>query len=427
MGSGTYGTNFMIHKERDEWKNLSSEYWLTNVRLDSGFEQDEDGIFHTRSQICHLLIEKGKIANIMPANSPLITDLPKREANGLLALPSFIEKHIHLDKTYMGYGWKSCKPVKNLIERLDFEAKENLAMLDTVKQRAEGMLETISASGVTHIRTHVNIDPFVGLKHLEEVRKALETYSDKMTYEIVAFPQHGLLRTQSVDLMRQAMKEGVTIVGGLDPCGVDGDMEKSLACMMEIAIEANADIDIHLHDPGQIGLTTMKRLAAMTQEANYHNRVAISHAFALGDVPIEETLETINLFAELGISIISTVLINRQIPELPLLHEKGVKVELGCDGFFDSWFPYRNGDILDKANRFVERYSWIDERSLTKALAFITGGKTTLDLNGNRIWPTVGDDANLVLVEATCSAETVARRSKRVAVMFNGNIISGSI
>ncbi|MBP1965013.1 amidohydrolase [Paenibacillus aceris] len=406
---------------------MISAYWLTHVRLDSGFEQDEDDIIHTRSQVCHLLIENGKIANMMPADLPLVTDLPRKDAKGLLALPSFVEKHIHLDKTYMGYGWKSCKPVKNLIERLDFEAKENLVMLDTVKQRAEGMLEFISSAGVTHIRAHVNIDPYVGLKHLDEVRKALETYSDKMTYEIVAFPQHGLLRSQSVDLMKQAMKEGATIVGGLDPAGVDGNMEQSLAQMMEIAVQANADIDIHLHDPSQLGLTTMKRLAAMTKEAGYHNRVAISHAFALGDVPIEEAVETIDSFAELGVSIISTVLINRQIPPLPFLHEKGVKVELGCDGFYDSWYPFRNGDILDKLNRFVERYSWIDERSLTEALAFVTGGKTTLDPNGKRIWPAVGDDANLVLVEATCSAETVARRSTRVAVMFKGNMIRGSI
>lgn len=406
---------------------MISAYWLTHVRLDSGFEQDEDGIIHTRSQVCHLLIENGKIANMMSADLPLVTDLPRKDAKGLLALPSFVEKHIHLDKTYMGYGWKSCKPVKNLIERLDFEAKENLIMLDTVKQRAEGMLEFISSTGVTHIRTHVNIDPYVGLKHLEEVRKALETFSDKMTYEIVAFPQHGLLRSQSVDLMKQAMKEGATIVGGLDPAGVDGNMEQSLAQMMEIAVQANADIDVHLHDPSQLGMTTMKRLAAMTKEAGYHNRVAISHAFALGDVSVEEAAETIDFFAELGVSIISTVLINRQIPPLPFLHENGVKVELGCDGFYDSWFPFRNGDIVDKVNRFVERYSWIDEGSLTKALAFITGGKTTLDPNGKRIWPAVGDDANLVLVDATCSAETVARRSTRVAVMFKGNMIRSSI
>lgn len=42
---------------------MISAYWLTNVRLDSGFKQDGDGIFHTLSENCHLLIEKGKIAN----------------------------------------------------------------------------------------------------------------------------------------------------------------------------------------------------------------------------------------------------------------------------------------------------------------------------------------------------------------------------
>ncbi|MED1794669.1 amidohydrolase [Brevibacillus nitrificans] len=406
---------------------MSSIYWLTNVRLDSGFEEDEDGVIHTRSQICHLLIEAGKIMNILPADQPLLTDLPRRDANYRLALPSFVEKHIHLDKTYMGYGWKSCKPVKSLVERLDFEAKENLLMQDTVRQRAEGMLAFISSAGATHVRTHVNIDPYVGLKHLEEVRLALEAYSDKLTYEIVAFPQHGLMRSQSVALMRQAMKEGATLVGGLDPGGIDGDIEKSLALLMEIAVEANADIDLHSHDPAELGLATMKRLAVMTEEAHYQNRVAVSHAFALGDVPIEEANETIDSFSSLGISIISTVLINRQIPPLPLLHQKGVPVALGCDGFYDSWFPFRNGDILDKANRFVERYTWIDEPSLTEALGFITGGKTTLDRSGNRVWPAVGDEASLVLVEASCSAETVARRSKRSAVMFHGNIVHGSI
>lgn len=405
----------------------SSSYWLTNVRLDSGFEQDEDGVFSTLSEDCHLLIENGKIASILPAEQPLVTDLPKRDANHLLALPSFTEKHIHLDKTYMGYKWKSCKPVNTLIERLDFEAKENIGMQDTVKQRAEGMLAFISSAGATHVRTHVNIDPYVGLKHLEDVRQALESYRDKLTYEIVAFPQHGLLRSQAADLMRQAMKEGAMIVGGLDPAGIDGEMEKSLALMMDIAVEANADIDIHLHEPAELGLTTMKRLTAMTEDANYQNRVAISHAFALGDVPIEEATETIDAFATLGISVISTVLINRKIPPLPLLHQKGVNVALGCDGFYDSWFPFRNGDILDKANRYVERYTLIDERSLTQALGFITDGKTTLDQNGTRMWPTVGDDANFVLVDASCSAETVARRSKRLAVFFQGRIVQGTM
>ncbi|MET3292006.1 UNVERIFIED_CONTAM: cytosine/adenosine deaminase-related metal-dependent hydrolase [Brevibacillus sp. OAP136] len=406
---------------------MHSLYWLTNVRLDSGFEEDEDGVVHTRSELCHLKVENGKIEDIRPASLPLDTDLPRYDAKELLALPSFVEKHNHLDKTYMGYKWKSCKPVNGLIERLNFEAKESLVLLDSVKTRAMAMLSLISAAGSTHIRTHVNIDPHVGLKNLEGVREALEAFSDKLTYEIVAFPQHGLLRTQSAALMRQAMKEGATLVGGLDPAGVDENIEHSLSQMMEIAVEADADVDIHLHDGSLLGLHTMKRLATMTEEAGWQNRMAISHAFALGDVPVEQASEMIDRFAELGIQIMSTVPINRAMPPIPLLHEKGVTVALGCDGFYDSWAPYGGGEVLDKANRLAERCRWIDERSLTEALTFITGGKTTLDRDGNRLWPQIGDDASLVLVEATCSAETIARRSKRTAVLFKGKLAHGSL
>ena len=57
------------------------------------------------------------------------------------------------------------------------------------------------------------------------------------TYEIVAFPQHGLLRTEAHSLMREAMKMGATLVGGVDPATVDNNIEKSLFDMMEIAVE----------------------------------------------------------------------------------------------------------------------------------------------------------------------------------------------
>ncbi|CAM4077804.1 amidohydrolase family protein [Paenibacillus alkaliterrae] len=406
---------------------MSSAFWLTNVRLESGYQYENGVVIGTETEICHILIEEGKIKQIVSAANPLQSDFPQTNANHLLALPSFVEKHNHLDKTYLSLPWKSCTPVKSLIERLELEAQELPALEKSVKQRAEKMLELILQAGSTHIRTHVNIDPYVGLKNLEGVRAALETYSDKMTYEIVAFPQQGLLRTQAADLMRQAMREGATLVGGLDPGGVDGHIKGSLQQMMEIAVEANADIDIHIHDPGSIGLYTMKKLVELTEEARWQGRVAISHAFALGDVPLEQASEMADTFAALGISIMSTVPINRPIPPLPLLHEKGVAVALGCDGFYDSWAPFGNGDMLEKAGRLAERFGRSSEKSLAETLGFITGGKTPLNREGERVWPAVGDEASIVLVEASCSAETVARRAKRRAVMYKGNWVAGSL
>ncbi|WP_409177893.1 amidohydrolase family protein [Brevibacillus fortis] len=406
---------------------MMQAFWLTNVRLDKGFETGDDGVFHTISEICHLKIEDGKIAEIVSANQPLDTTLPQEDAKGLLALPSFVEKHNHLDKTYAGAAWKSCLPPKKLIDRLEFEATEMPMMTGTTKERAQAMLQLHMKGGATHVRTHVNIDPYIGLKNLEGVRAALEEYSDRLTYEIVAFPQQGLLRTQASSLMRQAMKEGATLVGGLDPAGIDNELEGSLREMMDIAVEANADVDIHLHDPGTLGFYTIKRLLDLTEEAGWQNRLAISHAFALGDVSMEESSDMADRLSQLGTMIMTTVPINRAMPPVPMLHAKGVHVALGYDGFYDSWSPYGTGDMLDKLNRLVERYRWVDEKSLVQSLYFITGGKTTLDKDGNRAWPKVGDEASIVFAESSCSAEAIARKSRRAAVMFKGKIVHGAM
>ncbi|MDF2675971.1 MAG: putative deaminase with metallo-dependent hydrolase domain, partial [Bacillota bacterium] len=60
-----------------------------------------------------------------------------------------------------------------------------------------------------------------------------------------------------------------------------------------------------------------------------------------------------------------------------------------------------------------------------RALGFITNGITPLDNKGNRQWPKIGDNANMIFVNSSCSAESVGRISERKAVLFNGNIVSG--
>ena len=82
--------------------------------------------------------------------------------------------------------------------------------------------------------------------------------------------------------------------------------------------------------------------------------------------------------------------------------------------------------MLQKANRLAERFGWSDERSLGKALRFITGGKETLNNEGKRVWPNVGDEASFVLTNATC-AEAVARQTEKRLVVYKGNIVVGSL
>ncbi|WP_408006937.1 amidohydrolase [Pseudalkalibacillus sp. A8] len=406
---------------------MTTEYWLKNVRLETGYLQDEKGVYETETGLFHLKIKDGKIVEKRNSTYVIPHEEKTVDGKGFLAIPTFKEMHNHLDKTYLSLDWKACKPVKNLEERLHYEAMELEELGPTTKQRASKMIELILSNGSTHIRTHVNIDPYIGLKNLEGVKAALEDYSDKLTYEIVAFPQHGLLREHVIPLMKEAMRSGAHIVGGLDPAGIDKNIEKSLYEVMNLAAEFDAEVDIHLHDSGHVGYYTVDILAEMVEEAKWHNRVAVSHAFCLGEVPFPQQEVITDKLSELGMSVMSTIPITKTLPPVALLDRKGVNVYLGCDGFYDSWGPFGTGDVLEKVTTYGELYRKSDERSLAQSLKWATGGKTPLTKEGEIAWPLEGDEANLVLVNTSCTAEAVARTPKREAVIFKGKVVAGQI
>ncbi|MDQ0973132.1 cytosine/adenosine deaminase-related metal-dependent hydrolase [Neobacillus niacini] len=406
---------------------MTTPYWLTNVRLETGYFQDENGAYETKTELFHLKIEDGRIVEKQSNSYAIQPSENTKNGKGFLALPTFKEMHNHLDKTYLSLDWKAPIPAKNLEERLRLEAMELEVLAPTTKQRASAMIELLLSQGSTHIRSHVNIDPYIGLKNLEGVKAALEDYSDKLTYEIVAFPQHGLLRENVIPLMKEAMRTGANLVGGLDPAGIDRNIEKSLYEVINLATEFDADIDIHLHDHGHVGLYTIDKFVEMVEEAKWHKRAAVSHAFCLGEVLVAQQEEIADKLSAAGMSIMSTIPINRTLPPIDLLDQKEVNVYLGCDGFYDSWGPFGTGDVLEKVTRFGELFRKSDERSLAHSLKWATGGPTPLNKDGEVAWPLPGDEASLILVNASCSAEAVARTPKREAVMFKGKIVSGQL
>lgn len=405
----------------------STSYWLLHVRLETGYRYKDGIVTGTETGLFHMKIENGAFSEIRPADAVPETALPVRDVKGGLMLPSFRDMHIHLDKTYYGGPWKApTRPANGVFSRIEEEQRLLPELLPTAKERAEGLLDLLIGYGSTHIRSHCNVDPVVGLRNLEATLQAVDGYREKAFVEIVAFPQHGLLRSQSVSLVREALRNGATLVGGLDPATVDDDTEKSLNAMMELAVEANAGIDMHLHEPSHIGLNTFKVLADLVEDAGWDGRVTLSHALALADVSSSEVDEVAARLANRGISITSSVPLGRTIP-IPQLHRQGVGVSLGQDSIMDHWSPFGKGDNLDKAGTLAERFHLMDERSLGQTLGFITGGVTPLDRDGQYAWPKVGDAAHAVIVEASCSAEAVARRSQRRAVLYKGIPVHGTL
>jgi cytosine/adenosine deaminase-related metal-dependent hydrolase len=404
---------------------MSKARWLSNVKLETGERWLDNGTVETETSLFHLKIDDGKIIEIIEASNRIPAGQESIDMQQKLAVPTFKEMHNHLDKTYMSLDWKACTPVSSLKERLSFEAAELSALSDTAQQRATTMIETLLRQGSTHIRTHVNIDPYIGLKNLEGVIAALDTFKGKVTSDIIAFPQHGLLRESVPSLMREAMRSGATMVGGLDPAGIDNAIEKSLYEVMDIATEFDADVNIHLHDGGFVGYYTTDKWIDIVQQANYQGRTALSHSFCLGDIPVAQQELVAARLAEDNVAIMSTIPINlgRVIPPIDLLDDHGVNVHFGCDGFYDSWSPYGTGDVLEKATRFCELTRKIDEKSLRNSLKWVTGGLVALNEDGQKVWPNIQDDASFVFFDAASSAEVVARKPDKRLVMVKGELV----
>lgn len=118
-------------------------------------------------------------------------------------------------------------------------------------------------NGTTFARVQCNVDPVIGTQHVEIMRALLDRRSDGFGHELVAFPQHGFVSANMIPAMRAALAAGATHVGGIDPATVDGGMERSIDAMMQIALDLNKGVDMHLHEPGASGIAAIRRVADM--------------------------------------------------------------------------------------------------------------------------------------------------------------------
>ena len=77
---------------------------------------------------------------------------------------------------------------------------------------------------------------------------------------------------------------------------------------------------------------------------------------------------------------------------------------------------------MQKANLIAELYGYESEFELSRALEFATQNILPLNNKGEQQWPKTGDEANVVLVDASCSAEAVSRISQVEGLMNKGNL-----
>jgi cytosine/adenosine deaminase-related metal-dependent hydrolase len=182
-------------------------------------------------------------------------------------------------------------------------------------------------------------------------------------------------------------------------------------------------VDIHLHEPGELGAFATELTIERTKALGMQGRVTISHAFCLGMPDAATTDALIAGVREAGISIMTTGSASRPVPSVKRLHEAGVTVCSGNDGIRDTWGPYGNGDMLERAMLVGLRNNLRRDDELELALNICTyGGAKVMALENYGLEP--GCHADFVLVEAEAIAEAVAARPPRKLVVKRGRIVA---
>jgi len=369
-----------------------------------------------------LLAVDGTIQNISTGISPPSPDTTVIEGENRILIPGFVDCHTHIDKTFWGLPWQRHQAGPSLIDRIENERRLRREMKLSPETQSENQVRQAIRMGTTHIRTHVDVDTEIGLGHIEGVLATKERFKDYVSIQTVAFPQSGMLiRPGTVELLEEAIRAGANLIGGIDPCSMDRDPAGHLNTIFDIADRHGTGVDIHVHEPGMLGGFTLEMIAERTKALGFQGKVNISHAFCLGMVNAEYLNQLIDLLQENSISIMSHAPGYVAFPPIKKLFEDGVVLCSGSDGIRDSWGPYGNADMLERAMLLGYRSNFRKDEDLEMCLEIVTSGGARV-MGAEQYGLEAGCRADFVLLSGETRTEAVVSRGKRNLVVKNGLI-----
>ncbi|MCP1488183.1 cytosine deaminase [Pseudomonas fluorescens] len=369
-------------------------------------------------RVTELYVENGYFVDRFSAT---VSPWQTLDLQGRLILPGLIESHIHLDKACI---MQRCHLQEGTLAEAVAQTRAAKAEFteDDVYQRGAQVLDKAIVQGTTHMRTHVELDPQIGLTGFNAIRRLQADYAWAISLEICVFPQEGLLNNPGTEaLLCQALESGATVLGGCPY--MDSDPHGQIQRLFELAVRYDCDLDLHLDfDLNSEGMTVME-VARCTQLHGWGGRVTIGHATKLSTLPREPLTVLALHLAKAGVQVTclpstDLFLLGREafhnkprgLAPLAHLHACGVRCSVSTNNIGNPFTPYGDASLIRQANLFANVSQMGTVAELLQCLAWVSSESAALlRLKDYGVRP--GCRADFIVFDAPSPAAVIAEIS----------------
>ncbi len=392
----------------------------------------------------HIGIEDGFITAIQPEISQ--TAKLELDAHGQLAIPAFVNGHLHACKSF----WREPLAKLALGQNFDFtDAGARFGAVAEVKRhytpeevaaRAEKNILLALRHGTCAIRLFADVDSDAGLRALEGLLSIREKYREVLTVQIVAFPQNGVFRNRNSTetLLHQALEMDIDALGGIPWLEPSEESQKAhVDLILELAKKNNLDAHFVLDDTEDPTSRSAEYVAARTIEMGLQSRVHGTQANALAFYDDAHAARVIRLLKESGMTIFSNAhvaLVTTNLRHQPAprgmtrvreLIKAGVPVATAQDDIDNPYYPFGRNDLLEVAQYMAHlgQFAWGDE--IERVLEMVTSVPAKV-MKLEHYGLVVGCKANVLILNAKNWRDALHYQAEKSLVIVNGKLVSSA-
>jgi cytosine deaminase len=218
---------------------------------------------------------------------------------GCAVTPGLVDAHIHLTRR----SSRAARRVSTAPSPRRPRHRRGQAhfTVEDIRARAPAVLDMAVGHGTTAMRSHVEVDPIVGLAPRPAPLR--QEYARAIDLQLCAFAQEGILRFPETEaLLEQALGSGADLIGGC-PYN-DTDAHAQIDIVFRLAQKFDVDVDFHIDFFDEPEHMDVLYVAEQTVRHGWQGRVVVGKLTELAALPPVEQDRIIDPIRAAGLGVI---------------------------------------------------------------------------------------------------------------------------